>query len=94
MPVAILCPSLPNLALPEGIRLVYLPPYTPEIQPAERLWPLVDEPIVNQFFDTIDNLDDAIAQRCRVLTNLRPRRPTHQLPLVAETYHPELIIRK
>ena len=27
--------SPPGLAVPEGIRLVYLPPYTPELQPAE-----------------------------------------------------------
>ena len=41
----------PGLAIPEGIRLVYLPPYTPELQPAEHLgWPLVDEPIVNRSF--------------------------------------------
>lgn len=38
----------PNLKVPDGIRLVYLPPYTPELQPAETLWTLVDEPIVNQ----------------------------------------------
>ena len=33
-----------NLKIPDGIRLVYLPPYTPELQPAETLWALVDEP--------------------------------------------------
>ncbi len=38
----------PNLSVPEGVRLVYLPPYTPELQPAETLWPLVDEPVVNR----------------------------------------------
>jgi hypothetical protein len=37
-----------NLKIPDGIRLIYLPPYTPELQPAETLWSLVDEPIVNQ----------------------------------------------
>ena len=25
----------------------FLPPYSPQIQPAERLWPLTNEPIVN-----------------------------------------------
>ena len=31
-----------NLAVPDGITLAFLPPYSPELQPAERLWPLVD----------------------------------------------------
>ncbi|WP_424375436.1 hypothetical protein [Methylocystis silviterrae] len=33
-----------GLSVPEGARLVFLPPYTPELQPAETLWALVDEP--------------------------------------------------
>lgn len=53
-----------NLPVPDGIRLVYQPPRTPELQPAERLWPLVDEPIANKHFATINDLDAAIAIRC------------------------------
>src|SRR4051794_18108955 len=34
----------PNLRVPDGIRLFHLPSYTPELQPAERLWPVLDEP--------------------------------------------------
>jgi transposase len=29
------------LAIPEGIRLVHLPPCTPELQPAETLWAMM-----------------------------------------------------
>jgi hypothetical protein len=57
----------PGLKVPPGLRLVYLPPYTPELQPAEHLWPLVDEPIANDHFDTIDHLDAVLGQRCRHL---------------------------
>ncbi|MFO1208120.1 MAG: IS630 family transposase [Amaricoccus sp.] len=57
----------PNLAVPDGIRLVYLPPYTPELQPAEHLWPLVDEPIANTYFATLEDLDAVLAERCRTL---------------------------
>ena len=57
----------PGLAVPDGLRLVYLPPYTPELQPAEHLWPLVDEPVVNQHFETIGDMDALLAQRCRFL---------------------------
>ena len=51
----------PGLKVPEGLRLVYLPPYTPELQPAETLWTLVDEPIANQH---IAELEHIIAKRC------------------------------
>ncbi len=56
--------SEPGLKIPEGIRLVYLPPYTPELQPAETLWALVDEPIVNTHVADLAELEQIIAQRC------------------------------
>ena len=52
-----------NLPVPDGIRLVYQPPRTPELQPAEHLWPLIDEPLANKHFETIEHLDAAIAER-------------------------------
>lgn len=58
----------PGLSVPEGIQLIYLPPYTPELQPAETLWVHVDEPIVNSHLKTIGELDDIIAAQCRKLT--------------------------
>ena len=38
-----------NLALPDGVRLVFQPVNSPELQPAEHLWEFVDEPLVNTF---------------------------------------------
>ena len=55
------------MTVPEGVRLVFLPPYTPELQPAETLWALVDEPIVNKHIATIDELDEIIGKRCGAL---------------------------
>jgi hypothetical protein len=37
----------------KGVRFCFLPPYFPELQPAERLWPLVDEAVANKRFDTL-----------------------------------------
>ncbi|MGH6843647.1 MAG: transposase [Methylocella sp.] len=56
-----------NRKIPEGIRLIYLPPFSPELQPAETLWTLVDDPIVNEHIATITELDEKIAQRCVAL---------------------------
>lgn len=33
-----------KLKIPDGLHLVFLPPYSPELQPAERLWSPLDEP--------------------------------------------------
>ena len=64
-----------GLNVPDGVRLVFLPPYTPELQPAETLWALVDEPIVNKHIATIDELDDIIGQRCAALAkNVTPSK--------------------
>jgi hypothetical protein len=57
-----------DLVVPEGIRLIFLPPYSPELQPAEHLWPLTKEAIANRLFTTIHQLDQALAARCRTLT--------------------------
>ena len=56
-----------HLEVPEGIHLVPLPPYSPELQPAERLWPLVNEPLVNTAFETIAEVEELVLQRCRRL---------------------------
>jgi DDE superfamily endonuclease len=56
-----------DLRVPEGIDLVWLPPYSPELQPAERLWPLVDEPLVNRVFPDLDALETVLVDRCRSL---------------------------
>jgi transposase len=44
-----------------------LPAYSPELQPAERLWVILDQPIVNRYFETIEALEQVLYDRCRVL---------------------------
>ena len=68
--------SCKNLVVPQGIHLQVLPPYSPELQPAEQLWRLADEPIVNRCFDTLDDLEDVLEQRCRTLLTMQSRLNT------------------
>ena len=56
-----------NLVVPDGIRLVFQPAHSPELQPAEHLWAFVDEPLVNRYFQTIEDLDEVVGQRCVAL---------------------------
>ena len=46
--------TTPLLRCPDGITLVFLPPYSPELQPAERLWQLTDAPLKNRHFRNVD----------------------------------------
>lgn len=72
----------PNLVVPDGIRLVYLPRYSPELQPAEHLWPVLDEPLVNRSFETLTDLEQAVTERCRILhgDQLKPGTNFHWWP--------------
>jgi transposase len=72
----------PNLVVPDGIRLVYLPRYSPELQPAEHLWPVLDEPLVNRYFETLTDLEQAVTERCRILhgDQLKPGTNCHWWP--------------
>ena len=56
-----------DLVAPDGLTLAFLPAYSPELQPAERLWTLTDEPLVNRTFATLDELQDTLSERCRWL---------------------------
>ena len=56
-----------KLEVPEGIHLLPLPAYSPELQPAERLWPLVNEPLANEAFNSIEVVEDVVEHRCRQL---------------------------
>ncbi len=49
------------------------PAHTPELQPAETLWVHVDEPIVNNYFETLADLDAAVAAQCVALNADRAR---------------------
>jgi hypothetical protein len=68
-----------DLVLPEGIDLVFLPAASPELQPAERLWPLLDEPVANRAFADLDALEDVLVDRCRTLEANPARLRAHTL---------------
>jgi hypothetical protein len=80
-----------RLEVPPNVVLHHQPSCTPELQPAEHLWPLVREGLANRVFDTLPKL----AARCQWLTehtdviagavgSLGPRRLT-------DTDQPDLV---
>ena len=53
-----------EVEVPEGIHLEFLPSGSPELMPAERLWPLSNEAIANRLFEEICEVEEALLERC------------------------------
>ena len=53
-----------EVEVPKGIDLEFLPTGSPELQPAERLWPLTNEAIANGLFEEISEMEEALVERC------------------------------
>jgi hypothetical protein len=56
-----------EIKIPDGIIPLFLPPYSPELQPAERLWPLSNEGVANRSFKDLDELEEKQIERIRNL---------------------------
>ena len=50
------------VGVPEHVHLLFLPAYSPGLQPAEHLWPLTNTILANRHFATIEGLEDAQAE--------------------------------
>lgn len=56
--------------LPDNLRLHFLPPYSPELNPQEHLWDeLREKNFHNQAFERMDALEDPLVQGLRALEN-------------------------
>jgi len=45
-----------RLTIPENIVCIFLPPYAPELNPAEKIWWLLKQEFICKNFDNIDEL--------------------------------------
>lgn len=57
----------PQVRVPDHIHLLFLPAYSPELQPVEHVWRLTDTALANRHFTSIAELEDAQAARCVAL---------------------------
>ena len=53
----------PNV--PEGVHLITLPPYSPELNPIEKLWDLLQDQTANKLWTSIERLEQAVATHLR-----------------------------
>lgn len=55
-----------GLRVPNNIEIIYLPPYSPELNPVERLWQyLKDAVLKNKIYDCLSELEDVVAEFIR-----------------------------
>lgn len=57
--------STKDMNLPENIKLVRIPPYSPELNPCEKVWHFIKQKYKNQFFANLDNLRQWLVETIR-----------------------------
>jgi putative transposase len=58
------------LEIPENIRLFYLPPRTPEMNPVEQIWKEIRKrSFKNKIFQSLENVVDKLCETCNSLTS-------------------------
>jgi transposase len=58
-----------DLCIPHNIELIFLPPYSPELNPAEKMWRHFKDRIANIAFKTLDDLSLSLSQLIIELKN-------------------------
>lgn len=58
-----------SLKIPDNIILIFLPPYSPELNPAEKIWAKFKRQFTNEFFNTIPELQEFVFTISKTLTS-------------------------
>ena len=58
-----------RLIIADNIALIFIPPYSPELNPAEKVWWVLKRALKNKFFEKIDDLINAITEAAKKLSN-------------------------
>lgn len=57
-----------SLQIPANIALIFLPPYSPELNPAENIWAILKRKFTNRLHYTLDEVSDFIRNATQDLT--------------------------
>lgn len=58
-----------SLKIPDNIRLIFQPPYSPEVNPAEQIWAWYKREFTNKVYKSLPDVVDFIANKSKKLTN-------------------------
>lgn len=57
-----------HLIVPQNIGLVFLPPYSPELNPAEKIWAILKRKFTNKLHKTLEEVSSFITEAIESLT--------------------------
>lgn len=57
-----------NLIVPKNVILHLIPPYSPELNPEERIWEELKKEVSDEFFETLDSLRNFLYDKVNNLT--------------------------
>jgi transposase len=58
------------LQLPPNMHLLFLPPYAPELNPAEKVWWRLKRELKNRLFKTLEDLQDALTDAIQKIISI------------------------
>ena len=58
-----------SLVIPENIALLFLPPYSPELNPAENMWEILKRKFTNKLCKTLDDISEFVSHSTQELTS-------------------------
>ncbi len=61
--------STKRLIIPANVRLVFLPPYSPELNPIERVWRMLKDQLAWQQFPNLETQQEFVGNLVRALDN-------------------------
>jgi len=56
------------LKIPSNIKLLFLPPYSPELNPAEKIWKHVKRKFTNMFFNDLSDISKFFTEKVNEIT--------------------------
>jgi transposase len=57
-----------SLTIPDNITLLFLPPYCPELNPAEKVWQQIKRKFTNKHFNNLDQISTFFSETIQQLT--------------------------
>ena len=69
--------STKNITIPDNIILINIPPYSPELNPSEKIWQYIKQRFKNQTFNDMRELEDWIQDQVNKLSTSLIKSITH-----------------
>ena len=75
-----------TLIIPDNIGLLFLPAYSPELNPAEQIWRVIKKTVCNKVFKTLDELSDHLSSVIKNILTTQSVKSITGYPLYLSAY--------